>query len=257
MHIMAGRGRPKLSEEDKAARKEERELNAARDWGAKMPKDDEQRTEAFVILRANEQKLKDTTAKAKESVTEARDRLTKQHGWHKAVIAFDALMEKQSAGVRAMIWRQLKQRSKDAFWDTQFDMFDESGGVGEQGSDTGPVMDSANVGERQAAERGDDPGRARKRSGGPPPAPVDTGSLDNSPRGEAEKLFEAASKPKGDNVVTLKPNPPAAPADEEDERDLRARFMQPQEEPAPAPKAKRSRAKADKSSTGSTYREVG
>jgi hypothetical protein len=94
---------------------------------------------------------------------------------------------------------------------------------GSVAADEGSIFDKTGAGEAQAAERGDDPGKAGKRkSAEPPAAPKDTGAL--SPE-EAKAAFEKTK----DKVVPLRgtATEQLAAANAEDEKFLRDKRKDP------------------------------
>src|SRR5687767_13700803 len=153
---------PEQRAERKDAKRKAAELNAARDWGAKMPADPQMRKDAFEVLRKAEAEVKQAQdwAKTEFDLDGCKRRLTEVHGWHKAVIVFDKQMAGLSEGMRARVWRQLQRRAADAAWDAQGEFDLEA--AGKTTEDTGSVFDSTTAGEAQATERGDDPGRASR-----------------------------------------------------------------------------------------------
>jgi hypothetical protein len=206
---MAVRRKNNLSPEQKAQRAaasaEQKDQNQAIDWGARHPQTKEARDELFIELRAKEAKLKDETASLQLDVKGQKKRMNQTFGYHKLVIDFDKRMMNLSAGERARVWRQLQLRAADAIYDAQPDLFDMAA-VGQVAEDTGSPFDNSAAGERQDAERKDDPARANKHAtaAAPPAAPSPGMPLDEAQQKlEEAKAAADAKKPKGRGKAKL------------------------------------------------------
>ena len=149
-------------------------------WDAQLPADPETRREAFREYhhRRAEQKRETENVKQSWNVNGAKKTLIKNHGWHKHVVAFVEKMEGVTPEERAKIWRQLCVVEADFNWDPQRDLFDLAAVGKTTAPDEPSVFDATHAGETVGAERGDDPGRARKRkSSAEPPAPQPSGDI--------------------------------------------------------------------------------
>lgn len=233
-----GRGRPALDPEEKAARKAERDAKAAvHDWDARLPSEPEKRVELLDGLRRKQDDLAEQTKGIRDEIHVSGEikRLTKVFGLRKPALNVKRIMDRlPSEEERTAVWHQVQMMASDCKWDSAPGLFDVDM-IGRTAPEDGSIFDKTGAGEKQAAERGDDPGRARKRGGGPPAAPVDTGSLSTEPGGEAEQAFNAANAAAGMGDFR---------AEEADEPDVRARFMREQPDPEPVAKPARGKRKA-------------
>ena len=202
---MPGRGRPKLTDDQKAVN----------DWDARLPAEPERRCEILDGLRRKEETLREQTKEIRDEIHVSGEvkRLTSVFGIRKAAINVKRIIDKLGSPEEVTaVWHQVQMMASDFKWDSAPGLFDITT-IGKTAPENGSIFDKTSSGEKQASERGDDPGRARKRGGkGAAPAPVDTGKLSDD---EALAVFEA-NKDKA-------PKPPGAA--DEDEADLRPRFM--------------------------------
>lgn len=227
---MARRGRPPLSTEEKARRKEQKEAGKAQFQAdnalAKMPAEEGRRNELFMerdaIIAKKQEAAGDLSSHMK--------RMQEVFGLTKPAIRIRDILRKCRDGEYEATVQQVGILVRDMGRPFQLSMFSAEPGQGVKEDDRS-VFDKTASGERTAAERGDDPGRARKRrgKGEAPAAPVDTGKLSEE---EALAKFEEAKAA----------NPPGgATADEDDDADVRPRFMRQAEDepdgPPPAPLA--------------------
>lgn len=210
------RGRPKLSEDEKARRKEQRlASSAAADWEARLPADPEKRRELFAELHRKRERVASAVKEIKDEVHVAGEvkMLKSVYGFRPETIRIDEIMSKLDPETQTAVWRQIQVRANDAKWDSAPGLFDISA-VGATAPEQGSVFDKTASGERHDAERRDDPAKAGKRNGkGAEPKPAETPSMSMD---DAEKAFRAnASKA-----------PQPADPEEDDDKDLRPRHLQ-------------------------------
>jgi hypothetical protein len=218
------RGRPALDPEEKARRKEDRLASKFQGMAdnalAKLPAEQSRRDELF----AERDAIKSKQQEAAGDLSAHIKRMSEVFGLTKPAIRIRDILRKCRDGEYEATVQQVKVLVEDMGRPFQLSMFEAKPGQG-VAEDTGSLFDGTSAGERQAAERGDDPGRANKRAGGPPPAPVDTGKLSDE---EALARFEAANAAKA-----------GTSADDDGDPDLRPRFLQGQPDPEPEVKAPR------------------
>lgn len=202
------RGRPRLSPEAKSAKKERAEADKASALAAnalaKLPAEKEKRDELWQELEA----LKSEASGVSGSISAQKKRMTEVFGITKAAMQIRAILNKCRAGEYEATVEQVQLFMQDTNRPIQLSMKLEPGkGVAD---DQGSVFDASHSGETVGAERGDDPGRARKSASAPPapPPPSPAISLD-----EARAKFEA-TKAAGDERRAKRGGPPAPPASE-------------------------------------------
>ena len=177
------RGRPRLSDDEKARRKEAKESRAAgviaENALAKMPKEREKRNELFAEAEA----IKTEQQSAAGSYSAQQKRMVEVFGFTKEAIRIRNILKKCRDGVYEATLKQVGIFVSDMGRPIQLSMFE--GTPGEGGSeDAGPIFDSTSAG----AATKDMPKRGAK-SKEPPPAPADTGKLEPE---EAVKRFAEA-----------------------------------------------------------------
>lgn len=241
------RGRPRLSPEAKSAKKERAEADKASALAqnalAKLPAEKEKRDELWQELDA----LKSEASGVSGSISAQKKRMTEVFGITKAAMQIRAILNKCRAGEYEATVEQIQLFMQDTNRPIQLSMKLEPGkGVAE---DQGSVFDASHSGETVSAERGDDPGRARKSTIAPPapPAPSAAISLD-----EARAKFEA-NKAAGDERRAKRGGPPAPPEtkakdDFEDGKDVRPRALK-EAEAQRASEAEAKKAKTDAAAT--------
>lgn len=161
------RGRPRMSPEAKAAKKERAAADKAAALAAnalaKLPPEKERRDEIWQELEA----LKSEASGVSGSISAQKKRMTEVFGITKAAMQIRAILNKCRAGEYEATVEQVQLFMQDTNRPIQLSMKLEPGkGVAE---DEGSVFDASKSGETVGAERGDDPGRAQKRKS--PPAP--------------------------------------------------------------------------------------
>lgn len=201
------RGKPRLSPEQKAAKKERAAADKASALAAnalaKLPAEKERRDELWQELEA----CKTASATAAGDMSAHKKRMTDVFGITKAAIKIRGILDACKAGEYEATVEQVTLFMQDTNRPFQFAMKLEPGkGVQDDG---GSVFDKTNAGDHVAAERGDDPGRARKRAGGPPaPTAAPTPGI---PLDEAKEKFEAA-KDAAESKRAARKGPPAPTA---------------------------------------------
>lgn len=163
------RGRPRTSPEAKAAKKERAAADKAEALAgnalAKLPAEKEKRDELWQELEA----CKTASASAAGEMSAQKKRMHEVFGITKEAMKIRAILAGCKAGVYEATVEQVTLFMQDTNRPFQFSMKLEPGkGVAD---DQGSVFDKTGAGEHVAAERLDDPGRARKSVGGPPKAP--------------------------------------------------------------------------------------
>lgn len=222
------RGKPRISPEQKAAKKErvaaDKASALAANALAKLPAEKERRDELWQELEA----CKTASATATGEMSAHKKRMTEVFGITKAAIKIRGILDACKAGEYEATVEQVTLFMQDTNRPFQFSMKLEPGkGVAE---DEGSVFDKTGAGDHVAAERGDDPGRAQRRSGQPPtPTAAPTPGI---PLDEAEAKFKEA-KEAGDAKRAARKGPPAPaaepaakPADDfADGKDVRPRHL--------------------------------
>lgn len=165
--------RPRLSPEAKATKKNrDAESNAqsmAADALLCFPADMEKQREEFVDL------VDQLTSAAKAAAADAgahKKRLVELYKVEPWVIGALKAIRKLGPGKRERAIRQFVYLVKRLQYDAQLDLFNADAAPGGAEPDQGSVFDKTGSGDKVSAERGDDPGRARKSAGGPPKAPA-------------------------------------------------------------------------------------
>lgn len=186
---MARRGRPSLSPEQKKAKKERAEADKAQALAsnalAKLPAEKEKRDELWQELDA----LIAEGQGVAGSISAQKKRMSEVFGITKVAMQIRKILNKCRSGEYEATVEQVTLFMADTNRPFQFSMKLEPGkGVAD---DQGSIFDKTAAGEQVGAERGDDPGRARKSSGGPPPAPTPTPGI---PLDEAEVKFKEAKE---------------------------------------------------------------
>lgn len=201
------RGKPRLSPDQKAAKKERAEADKAQALAsnalAKLPAEKERRDELWQELEA----CKTASATAAGEMSAHKKRMTEVFGITKAAIKIRGILDACKAGEYEATVEQVTLFMQDTNRPFQFSMKLEPGkGVAE---DEGSVFDKTGAGDHVAAERGDDPGRAQRRSGQPPaPTAAPTPGI---PLDEAEAKFKEA-KEAGEAKRAARKGPPAPAA---------------------------------------------
>jgi len=222
------RGKPRLSPEQKAAKKERAAADKASALAAnalaKLPAEKERRDELWQELEA----CKTASATAAGEMSAHKKRMTETFGITKAAIKIRGILDACKAGEYEATVEQVTLFMQDTNRPFQFSMKLEPGkGVAD---DQGSVFDKTGAGDHVAAERGDDPGRAQRRSGQPPAPAAPTPGI---PLDEAEAKFKEA-KEAGEAKRAARKGPPAPgaqpsaskPADDfEDGKDVRPRHL--------------------------------
>lgn len=211
------RGRPRISPEAKAAKKERAEADKASALAAnalaKLPAEKEKRDELWQELEA----LKSEASGVSGSISAQKKRMTEVFGITKAAMQIRAILNKCRAGEYEATVEQVQLFMQDTNRPIQLSMKLEPGkGVAD---DQGSVFDKTSAGEHVEAERGDDPGRARKRSA-PAPTPA------AAPANVGVEGLAAGIKPLDEKKASRK-GPPAPTAakpveDFEDGKDVRS-----------------------------------
>ncbi|CAM5769916.1 hypothetical protein [Bosea minatitlanensis] len=214
--------RPRMSPEAKTAKKEraaaDKAAVLAQNALAKLPAEKEKRDELWQELEA----LKSEASGVSGSISAQKKRMTEVFGITKAAMQIRSILNKCRAGEYEATVEQVQLFMQDTNRPIQLSMKLEPGkGVA---SDEGSVFDKTNAGEHVEAERGDDPGRARKRTAAPPAPPAAA-----TPNVGVEGLA-AGIKPL-DEKKSARKGPPAPtsakPAgDFEDGKDVRPRHLQ-------------------------------
>lgn len=161
------RGRPRLSPEAKAAKKEkvaaDKAAALAANALAKIPEEKERRDELWRELDA----LIAEGQGVAGQISQQKKRMTEVFGITKPAMAIRKILNRCRDGEYEATVEQVALFMRDTNRPFQLSMKLEPGkGVQEDG---GSVFDKTSAGENVSAERGDDPGRASKRRG--PPAP--------------------------------------------------------------------------------------
>jgi hypothetical protein len=158
--------------------------NAAADALLQFPADPEKIREEFINIPS---RLKSAAQSAAGEMGSHKKRLQELYRVDPVVLPMVARLQSLPAGRQAAAWRQLAYLARVLSIDPQLDLFNDSA-VGQVEPDNGSVFDKTGSGERHAAERGDDPGRARRRQDEAPPVapPSPAISLD-----DARAAFEA------------------------------------------------------------------
>lgn len=164
------RGRRPSSPEQKAAKKERAAADKAEALAgnalAKLPAEKEKRDELWQELDA----LKSEASGVSGSISAQKKRMNEVFGITKAAMQIRAILNKCRAGEYEATVQQVQLFMADTNRPFQLSMSLEPGkGVAD---DQGSVFDKTGSGDKVAADRGDDPGRARKSVGGPPRAPA-------------------------------------------------------------------------------------
>ncbi|TVR06664.1 MAG: hypothetical protein EA385_15210 [Salinarimonadaceae bacterium] len=180
------RGRPRKTEGQKQASAEAKAQDIAADALLKFPADQEVRKEQFENLR----RLKSDAQAAAGEISGAKKKMQDVYGIDSATIKIVEQLKALKDGRRECVIRQVQFFIKDFGLDSQLSLFDD-GAVGNVEPDTGSVFDKTQSGKSQKAERGDDPGRARKSTAEAAPPPAPSGAI---PLDEARKKFEEAKK---------------------------------------------------------------
>lgn len=181
------RGRSALSADQKAEKKAQADRNLAADALLRLPAEQSSRKELF-------EKLRDLESEAKAAAAEAggqKKRMKSVYGMTPASIGIMKTLLKLSPGECTATIRQVQLFIKDHALDAQADLFNHAGEPGTATPDEGSAFDNTGAGERHAAERGDDPGRARKRKTGEAPPAAPSAAM---PLEEAKAAFEKASQ---------------------------------------------------------------
>jgi len=180
------RGRRSLTPEEKQQRKDSKNADKAQALAdnalAKLPADKDRRNELWRELDA----LRSEGHGVSGQISQHKKRMHEVFGVTKSAMQIRAILAKCKDGEYEATVQQVQLFLDDMGRPIQLSMNLEPGkGVAE---DSGSVFDKSTSGERHDAERGDDPGRARRRSvpSGPPPAPSPAMPLD-----EAEAAFTA------------------------------------------------------------------
>lgn len=186
---MARRGRAPMSPEQKKAKKDRIAADKAQALAAnalaKLPSEKEQRDELFRELDA----CLSSQQSAAGDVSAQKKRMHQVFGITKQAMQIRSILNKCPDGVYEATMQQVQLFMADTNRPIQLSMKLEPGkGVAD---DQGSIFDKTSAGEHVGAERGDDPGRASKRAGGPPPAPTPTPGI---PLEEAEAKFKAAGE---------------------------------------------------------------
>lgn len=165
------RGRPRTSPEAKAAKKASAQAAKAQSIAAdaltRIPELAGPIIELFDELRA----LKSATQSAAGEVGAQKKRMSEVFGIDPKTTAIIQGIQALPSGRREAVIRQVKCLIDKLGLDAQLDLFNDGVAV-RAAPDEGSVFDKTGAGEHVSAERGDDPGRARKSVGGPPRAPV-------------------------------------------------------------------------------------
>jgi hypothetical protein len=164
--------RPRTSPEAKAAKKERDAASKAdalaQNALAKLPAEQEKRDELWQELKG----LKAEAAEAAGNISAHKKRMTDVFGYTKAAQKIIAILDGCRQGEYEATMEQVALTMKDRNRPFQMRLDLQPGkGVAE---DEGSVFDSTGSGDKMAAERLDDPGRASKRRGPPAPPPVTT-----------------------------------------------------------------------------------
>lgn len=177
------RGRKRKSDAQKAAEAQSRAADAL----VRLPQDKDARVALFSEL----DELKDAARDAANGVGEQKKRMAKVFGLDPVAIQIIQKLRSLPTGRREATIRQVRLAIDDFEMDAQLDLFLDDAAPGGVEPDNGSVFDATASGERHDAERGDDPGRARKRQT-KVPAPVE--GTPGIPLDEAERLFTEANK---------------------------------------------------------------
>lgn len=182
--------RPKkgsLSPEQQAERKKHKQATKADQIAAtalsKVPETKEKRDELFREAEA----LKKHQQELSGRISQHRKRMTDVYGLHPKTIQLRQQILDLPDGVYEAVCKQLKLVLEDAGRPFQLHLFEDySHEIGKlPPGDDAPLFDATTGGERTAAERGDDPGRARRLkvvANEPKPS-------DGIPLNEAEEKF--------------------------------------------------------------------
>lgn len=209
------RPRKSLSPEQKNIKKERAEADKAQALAsnalAKLPAEKEKRDELWQELEA----CKSASATAAGEMSAHKKRMTEVFGITKAAIKIRAILDACKAGEYEATVQQITLFMKDTNRPFQLSMPLEPGkGVQEDG---GSVFDKSRSGETVGAERGDDPGRARRAQSAPPPAPTPTPTIALSEFRERLEANKAAGEAKRAGAAGGPGKPPPAPAAKKDE----------------------------------------
>lgn len=217
---MAGRGRPKLSEDEKARRKEAKESRLAgiiaENALAKMPAERDKRNELF----AERDDLVEEKKAIGGKLSAQNKRMSEVFGLTKPAIKIRDILEKCRDGVYEATVQQVKILVEDMNRPFQLSMF--QGTPGQGGSEAaGTVFDSTSAG---AATK-------HMKQRGPnekdlPPAPVDTGKATEAEVMDGIKPVGTKAAARGGKKVP----PPPPPVGDAPEDDVRPRHLRQNEQ---------------------------
>lgn len=216
-----GRGQPKLSDEEKARRRSEKESREAgviaENALAKMPADAEKRNELFT----ERDDLADAKKAAGEKLTGQVKRMHSVFGLTKQAMKIRDILAKCPDGVYEATVQQIGILVPDMGRPFQLSMF--GGTPGQGGSEgAGTVFDSTPAGAatKDMKQRG-------PKEKEPPPAPVDTGKLTEA---EALAKFNEAKGAAEKKRAGKKAAPPPAPVGDAPQDDVRPRHLRQNEQ---------------------------
>ena len=209
------RPRKSLSPEQKSVKKERAEADKAQALAsnalAKLPAEKEKRDELWQELEA----CKSASATAAGEMSAHKKRMNEVFGITKPAIKIRAILDACKAGEYEATVQQITLFMKDTNRPFQLSMPLEPGkGVQE---DEGSVFDRTRSGGTVSAERGDDPGRARRAQSAPPPAPTPSPAIALSEFREKLEANKAAGDAKRAGAAGGPGKPPPAPTAKKDE----------------------------------------
>ncbi|TDR90324.1 hypothetical protein [Enterovirga rhinocerotis] len=212
------RGRPKLSEDEKARRKEDKAAQkaayVAENALAKMPADREKRIELFDEAA----RIKTEQQSAAGSYSAQIKRMHEVFGLTKEAIKIRGILAKCRDGVYEATVQQVQILLEDINRPFQLSMFAGEPGQGETEA-PGAVFDNTTSGQRQKDVQ---PQAAKAKE--PPAAPSEPRA--GLPLDEAQKRLEEAKATAESKRAGKKASaPPPAPVGDADEEDLRPRHL--------------------------------
>lgn len=152
--------------------------NLAADALLQFPKPIEILREEFIetpdTLNAEKETAAASMASARAAIKEHEKRQAKLYRVEPKALKMLNDVRGLPDGRRQRVIRQFMFLVKQLGLDDQLDLFNDTAAAGGAEPEEGSVFDKTSSGDKVAAERGDDPGRASKRRGPPAPPPVTT-----------------------------------------------------------------------------------
>lgn len=168
--------RPRKTDKAKGQEDAAKAQNLAADALLQFPTEIDKLKEEFVetpdTLAADKETAAAEMASARAAIKEHEKRQAKLYKVEPKTLKMLNDVRGLPDGRRQRVIRQFMFLVKQLGLDDQLDLFNDTAAAGGADPDEGSIFDKTGSGDKVSAERGDDPGRARKSVGGPPKAPA-------------------------------------------------------------------------------------